>query len=308
MRLKLRQLQYYVAVFEEGSFTAAAHRLNATQSGVSMQIKDLEEILDATLFDRVAKGIIPTKIGHRTYSRAVQILHEVHALKEDVSVQKKQLSGTVRLGVMPTFARSILAPVLEQFLAENPLVDVEIVEAYSSVLTQKVNSGKLDFSVVPADEFAPGIKSSYLATDIEVLVRKAENDAHHLQPITLSDLHELKLVLPLKSNSRRTKIDAQLQSFDITLAGLIECDSMMTTLDLVQRGYWSSILPASLCLQNLVFDGLEVRPLQNPTLNTDYHLIQPVSKPIEEATSILIRQLETAIKSSVAKLQLALRQ
>lgn len=129
--IKTQQLRYLVAVYDEGSITAAAHRVNATQSGVSMQIREIEDRLGVALFERTSAGVVPTKIGDIVYRRAIRVLREIDELEQDVLATREQLEGRVRAGIMPTFARSVLAPTLIGFGEQHPLIDVQVIEGYS---------------------------------------------------------------------------------------------------------------------------------------------------------------------------------
>ena len=99
--MKLQQLRYFVAVYEEGSVTAGAERAHATQSGLSMQIKDLEERYDVVLFDRAAKGVHPTEMGRRLYEYATRILKEVAEAEQGIKALKGIITGHIRVGLMP---------------------------------------------------------------------------------------------------------------------------------------------------------------------------------------------------------------
>jgi LysR family nitrogen assimilation transcriptional regulator len=76
--MNLRQLHIFVGIVEEGSFNKAAQRLNATQSGLSMQVRNLEEDLRVSLFDRSPRGVTLTRAGRLFYGRATEILRQVN--------------------------------------------------------------------------------------------------------------------------------------------------------------------------------------------------------------------------------------
>jgi DNA-binding transcriptional LysR family regulator len=97
-------------------------------------VHDLEDRLGLPLFVRVSAGVTPTKARDQIYRRAVRILREVGRLGEDVSALSDHLTGKVRVRVMPTFARSILAAVLSSFCKANPLVEVGATEGYSAFI------------------------------------------------------------------------------------------------------------------------------------------------------------------------------
>lgn len=293
--VKLQNLRFFVAVYEERSISGAARKVHATQSGVSVQLRDLEEVLGLTLFERTSTGVRPTKAGERIYGRAVRILREVGRLGEDVSALSDHVTGEVRAGIMPTFARAILAPALSAFAEANPLVDVKVTEAYSAVLTQMVRDGELDLAVVPDAVLPDGLRSTYLATDLELLMagRPLEGVA---AAIDLAAVPPLRLVLPGPGNARRGKIEQQLRNFSTPVERILELDSMMTTLDMVARGGWCSILPGCLCLPDLGRPGLSLYPFERPRMTVDYLLIEPAAAAAPVAVQLFAKELSTSIR------------
>ena len=113
--MKLHQLKSIVAIYEEGSISAGAARVNATQSGLSMQIRDLEQRHGVTLFQRSSSGIRPTETGRRFYVKAVDVLRAAWEAEEELRRSRGALTGTVRVGLMPTFTRALLPKVLLRF-------------------------------------------------------------------------------------------------------------------------------------------------------------------------------------------------
>lgn len=263
--MKLQQLRYFVAVYEEGSVTAGAERAHATQSGLSMQIKDLEERYDAVLFERTANGVYPTEMGRRLYEYATRILKEVSEAEQGMKAMKGIVTGHVRVGLMPTFTRAIFPPAVLEFSENYPLVDVSVVEAYSAQLTKDVLQGLLDFAIVPAtpETVQPGLRGLALGTDREFLVSRMGRGKKHMKPTSLKGTPELKLILPGKKNARRTRIDAYLKDNQVKLASLMELDAMLGTLELVAQSDWRTILPGALCIPDVEGDRLCLNPVMD---------------------------------------------
>ncbi len=293
--LKLQHLRYFVAVFEERSITAAAHRVNATQSGVSMQLRDFEETLGLKLFDRTSTGVVPTKAGEQIYARCNRVLREINEFAVDIETHTDQLYGTVRAGIMPTFAKSILAPTLMRFAEQHPFVDVNIIEGYSETLTGKVAKGDLDFAVVPGGDLPTGVRSTLVDTDIEILVRRGGEGGS--KPLELATAPPLSLVLPGPGNARRAKIDRYLNNMCQSKHTILELDSMMATFDLLEKGQFASILPGCLCLPSIEETRLELSPLLNPVLQVDYLLIEPSA----QATSAVVSAFADALSEEIRK-------
>lgn len=295
--IKLQGLRCFVAVYEEGSISAAARKVHATQSGLSVQVSDLEKQLGQPLFERISSGVKPTKVGDQIYRRAIRILREVSGLSEDVAGLSESLTGTVRVGIMPTFARSILAPVLTGFSETNPLVGVTVTEGYSALLTRMVLTGDLDFAVVPDGILPDGLASTLLDTDLELLA-----SSRPLEGVTdvvdMAKIHQLRLVLPGPANARRAKIDQQLKNISGIDHDILELDSMMATLDLVRRGERIAILPGCLCLADLDDPTITLYPILRPRMTVDYLLIEPAAKTMSAAVQHFAESLAHEIRLS----------
>lgn len=295
--VKLQNLRFFVAVYEEGSISAAARKVNATQSGVSVQVRDLEDHLGVVLFERISTGVAPTTAGDQIYRRAVRILREVGLLEEDVTAQSDDLTGEVRVGIMPTFARGILPPVLAAFSDANPHVDVKVTEGYSALLTRMVLMGELDFAIVPDGDLPKGLRCTFLDTDLELLV--SHSPIENTQGVVdLAAIPPLRLVLPGPGNARRAKIDQRLRNVPEVVHGILEMDSMMTTLGMVRREGWSSILPGCLCLPDMADEEINLYPIMRPEMTVDYLLIEPATKAQTVAVRVFAENLSAEIRSS----------
>src|SRR5918996_896276 len=110
MSESLRSIQVFVATYEERSFTAAAKREHATQSGVSQHVRKLEERLGAKLFSRDRGHVVPTPAGEAYYERSVELLRLASAASSVVSRFRGSLTGELVAGLLPTMTRSALAP------------------------------------------------------------------------------------------------------------------------------------------------------------------------------------------------------
>jgi len=289
--IKTQQLRYFVAVYKIGSITAAARQVNATQSGVSMQIREFEENLGLTLFERVSTGVKPTKAGELIYRRANRILREIDEFENDVKLHKGQPYGSVRAGIMPTFSRSILAPTLIEFAEHYPFVEVKVIEGYSETLTAKVANEELDFAIVPAAPLLVGVRSTHVDTDIEVLAQSNAGGDLPAAHTELATSPPLKLALPGGGNARRPKIDRYLQNVCQSDHTILELDSMMATFDLLAQGNYASIFPGCLCISKLDDPKTKLSPIRNPALTVDYLLIEPSTK----ATSPIVSAFEEAL-------------
>jgi DNA-binding transcriptional LysR family regulator len=129
-------LQAFLAVADHRSFTRAAVALNRTQSAVSMQVKRLEEQIQAELFHRTKANVHLSAAGERLLGYARRIL----SLNEEAvgHVREHRLEGRVRLGVMDDYGTVLLPPLLAHFIANYPLIDVEMETGLTSRMTNRL--------------------------------------------------------------------------------------------------------------------------------------------------------------------------
>ena len=288
----LRSIQVFVATYEERSFTAAAKREHATQSGVSQHVRKLEERLGAKLFSRDRGCVVPTPAGEAYYERCVELLRLANAADNAVSRFRGSLTGEIVVGLMPTMTRSALAPALSRFTDEQPNVVIRVVEAYSAVLTQQVRAGDLDFAVVPAIPNTPGIRSRHFLRTIELLVSRRESRLRHLDPVRLKNLGSLRLVVPGPQNTRRRSIETYLAANGLQCERVLELDAMLGTLDFVSRSDWVTILPGIMMAADIERPSVTINPIVDPVFTLDLVLIEPSRRAMSPAARSFLEMLQ----------------
>ena len=300
--MKLQQLRYFVAVYEVGSITGGAARAHATQSGLSMQIKDLEYQLKGSLFERSASGVTPTQMGNQFYTHATQILRSVDEATQAMRTMGEKLTGTIRAGLIPTLTRSILPTTLMAMSTNYPLVETKISEAYSDQLTQDVAQNELDFAIVPAPASGEELRTrnEYLGTDQEFLVSAANHETQHMQPVNLTEGGPYKLVLPGTANARRHRIDAYIQTHNIKVSQILELDSMLGTLELVAASDWKTVLPGLVCLSDKQGDVRKLNPIIGSPLHVDYVMIEPKSSSLSNESKIFADLLKLELDNKIS--------
>ena len=293
----LRQLNSLIAVYEEGSFTAASERENATQSGISQHISAIEKELGINLFTRNSNGVIPTTICHGFYKKSVEAIRTLKTAEQEAINAGKGLSGKVNAGLMPTFTRAALAPVLKSISTTHPNIEISIVESYSGILTDMVKAGELDFALVPVMTGTQGIKYSNLVRDREVLVSSPSFGTNQGEEISLKNLAPLKIVLPTKANIRRIKLEDYFTAHSIEIANIMEMDSMIGTLELVGSTDWVTILPYLICVPDTHSNLRHINPICEPNIYSDFVIIEPIGRSLTPQATFFLKLLKEEITS-----------
>ena len=307
MSVSIKQLKAFVAVVEENSFSLAAERLNATQSGMSMLVQNLELSIGKKLINRVPGKMVLTESGKNFYKYALKILSLMDKALIDAKTDNEDLSGTFNCGLMPTFTRSALPATLSKFLKEYPKVDVKVTEAYSGVLEDMVRTNKLEFAIVPSVKNPTGLNIEFVSSDLNFLVTKKNSEFEHLKPIKLSKLDKIKIILPGVENSRRISLDEYFATHNIKIDKTLEMDGMIGTLEMVASSDWCAILPAVLCDLDILGNLRTLSPLTSPNFTTEYVLITSASKELSSAAKLFSEKICDEIKSITEKMNQKVR-
>jgi DNA-binding transcriptional LysR family regulator len=293
--IPLRQIRAVIAVCEEGSFTRAAERENATQSGISQHVAAVERTLGVQLFERSTGSVTPTPAGLRYYKRCVEAVGTLEHAAEEARSLAGEVTGDLRIGLMPTFTRAVLAPVLDDFVPRCPEVRLHIVEGYSGALTDMVLDDELDFAVVPAFEGTIGLKSRLLVRDREMLISGPRRGLTALAPVRLSECKPLKIVVPGPDNIRRRNLDTYFQSHGVEVAAMLEMDAMIATLEFVARSDWATVLPSVISVNDIGRGELIVNPIVGPELHAEFVVIQPTRRTLSTQARLFLQRFEREV-------------
>lgn len=148
MAFTLRQLQYFIAVAENGTVSGAAQNLSISQSSVTEAIKELEQDLGVSLFERHARGLNITHKGQQFLRHATRILADVGDARRTFTEEREIKSGRLALGVTSLVAGYVLSDVLARYRRAFPGVEVTAIEDNGDYLEHLLIGGELDVAVM----------------------------------------------------------------------------------------------------------------------------------------------------------------
>lgn len=151
-QLNLNHVRIFECVYRTKSMTAAARELHLTQSGVSQHIKAFEEVVGATLFDRINQRVVPTASATQLYDRCKQSLGNLEDAFSELQAEKNQLAGRVHVGMPTEFGNNLVIPLLAKLARKHPLVKFHFRLGYGNEMNNLILKGEVDFAFV--DEFA----------------------------------------------------------------------------------------------------------------------------------------------------------
>jgi LysR family hydrogen peroxide-inducible transcriptional activator len=146
--MTITQLEYIVAVDTYKSFVLAAEKCFVTQPTLSMQVQKLEDMLGVKIFDRTRQPITPTEVGIEIIAQARIMLAESYKIKEIVTDRQKELSGELRIGIIPTIAPYLLPKIIARFLEKYPQVKLVVWEQNTEHLIQQLKLGMIDCGIL----------------------------------------------------------------------------------------------------------------------------------------------------------------
>ena len=291
--MDLRQIRYFVAVYEEGSFSRAAAREHCTQPGISVQIQKLEAELTQKLFERQARGVVPTLAGRHFYSSCAGVLESLRTARQRMLDLAGNIGGSLRIGVAPTLCLNALPRVLPQFLADHPYVEVRVSEAFSGTLTGWVVDGELDVAIVTEPSHQLGLTTNAFFRDELVMVMSPQRAAQLPRPRCWEDLRGLNLVLPSEKHGLRQMVRTQ-AGLSGSPGRTVEVDGMLATLELVRTSDWVTVLPVCAVLEKVERGELVAERFADGGVHLDFYLVHGNSEPVSVAAQSLLGALRQA--------------
>ncbi len=289
MNITLKQLRYFEALARHGHFGRAAEASAISQPALSIQIKELEATLGAALFERTPRQVRLTAFGEAFASRAREILRGVDELGDFARAARGQLSGRLRLGLIPTIAPYLLPPLIAGLGRAYPGLDLDIRETITPRLVEEMTDGRLDAALVALPVSEPALTEVPLFSEDFVLVRPAE-EAEHPMPDP-SDLHTMRLLLLEEGHCFR---DQALSFCSLPKArprhGL-DGSSLATLVQMVGAGIGVTLIPemavASETRTAPVAVGRFARNRPRRTIGMVWRRSSPLAEPLTELSEVI---------------------
>lgn len=237
------QLEYFLAVANYGSFSAAAENSFVTQPSLSMQIKNLEDELGVVLLDRSRKPVIPTEAGRIVLEQAKEAISSFYDIKEKVSDLKGEVAGTLRLGVIPTIAPYLLHKFIPAFSRKYPKVELEIREMITPDIIEDLEKDMLDAAIMAGG--APhDIQEIELFNDKFYAYVSPSNNLYERSNIRIEDIDVRQLLLLSEGHCLRDQVMELCQAKRKVASGYnFESGSIETLMRIVDNTSAITIIP-----------------------------------------------------------------
>ena len=294
--MDLKQIQYFIALFEDGSVTRAAKRLHIVQPALSMQIARLEEELNQKLFERGAHGMSPTAAGRQMYRLFLPIMRDITYAREQLVQRDEVVSGNITIGLIASIAEGALAEALTSFRMRYPQVEVTVADGYSTTLIDWVAGGQLDVAIINKPRAQLSLDSRPLLDEEMVLATSAAHGLDLPGSVQLASLPAVELVLPTKRHGLRGVLDSAAHQLDMMLTPKYEIDALGTIVKLVASTNMATILPR-IAVQRAVDRGtLRVHAILAPRLIRHIVRISHPRRPLSTAAEALVSIIASEIQ------------
>jgi len=243
------QLHVFLAVVENGSYTAAAQRLHMTQPSVSRHIRLLQEHLGVSLFRRVGRRMVPSLAGERLIGIARQVMALTRRVEEEMAALRGEAVGVLRLGGSGAPAWYVVRRLLSAFRQDEPGVGFRLEALPTTGVGLALREGRLDIAITEEEINERGVVCKLLTAMETVLAAPLGGAWEHRKRILLRKLAEAPLVLPAAGSPPRRFLEELLSGREVTLptpVQALEVDDLGTALLLVTAGLGVALLPRPL--------------------------------------------------------------
>lgn len=257
--LNLDYLQTFVVVVEHGSFSAAAERLQLTQPAVSLQIRQLERTLEASLIERVGRKARPTAAGVELLSHAGRIQDTVASAVAAVSSRIKGVAGRVRIGTGATACIFLLPPILGKLRKKYPALEITVVTGNTADIAKGIEENTLDLALVTLPlsgrmfEITPVVEDGFVLIAPKNMALPAR-----VSPAVLST--KAVILYEPSGNTRRLADDWLLRE-GVSLKPVMSLGSVEAIKEMVRAGLGCAILPSMAIRDRETHQNLVVRTL-----------------------------------------------
>jgi LysR family hydrogen peroxide-inducible transcriptional activator len=256
----LRQLRYLEALAGTLHFGRAAEACAVTQPALSMQIKELEDELQVSLVERRKSGIELTEQGAEIVRRGRTILASVRDLLDYAKQRERVLSGSLKLGAIPSIAPYLLPAALPELQRRYPELHLQLRETITETLVRELVSGDLDIILIALPIEDPEVETLHLFDDKFVLAAPATSDKR-ARTATLTMLAHERLLLLEEGHCLRDQALSFCRMVTPEARESFGASSLATIVQMVAHGYGITLLP-ELAVASEVHQRSDIRLLR----------------------------------------------
>jgi len=310
--MTLTQLEYIVALDTHRQFSLAAEKCGITQPTLSMQIQKLEEELDIKIFDRARQPVIPTQLGSSIIAQARVILRESKRMQEIIHEKKDNMSGELRIGIIPTLAPYLLPPLFKHMRDKYPDLVMHVKEIITEEVSQELKSNRLDCGLVVTPLNDPSLKEDVMFYEELFVYVSKKNLLYNKKYVLASDIDPEELWLLEEGHCFRSQILNLCELRKSSVNFKYETGNIETLKRMVDKSDGITILPELAVIEFNKAQMKFVRPLKDPrparevslVTHRDYIKTKIIQTLKEEILSIIPAHMQKLQRKKVVEINL----
>lgn len=258
----LRHIRYFLAVAETGNFTRAAERLHVSQPTLSQQIRQLEDMLGAPLFDRSGRTVRLTDAGEAYHGYARRALQDLDAGQRAIHDVGELTRGNLRLAMTPTFTPYLFGRLIVAFNARYPNISLSVREMPQERVEPMLADDALDLGIAFDNIHLPDLEAlSLFEESLALMVGSNHPLARRRTALTSAELAAESMALLTREFATRGYIERYFRPLDIEPRIMIEVNSVAGVIEAVRSGRFATVLPAAIAAEH---DDLRMLKLEVP--------------------------------------------
>lgn len=298
-RLKTRQLLLLIALDEQRNIHRAAEELHMTQPAASKQLKDLEDMLEVELFDRLPRGMQPTIYGETMIRHARMALTSLSLAHEDIVALKAGLAGQVEAGVIMTASMTLLPRAISRVKQEAPLLRIGVQMDTSNNLLERLRRGSLDFMLGRILEEQPDADLQYeeLAEEPVCAVARVGHPLVAAKGLTLADIAPLAWILSPQGSVLRHRTDMMFRRAGLTPpVNVVDTTALLLIISLLQQTDNLHVLPVEVARYYVSLNMLSIIPIELPCKMDGFGIITRRSRLLSPGANVLLTAIRAAAR------------
>jgi LysR family transcriptional regulator, cyn operon transcriptional activator len=299
--MDFRQLEMFLAVAENSSFTLAGRHLHVAQSAISRKVGMLEEELGESLFKRVNKRIYLTPAGEVMLRYSRRVFQDLRTAALEVSEIGQMKRGSVRIGAGMTACMYVLPPVLEKFRSLYPNIETQVVTGTAENLLYQLRNNLLDLGILTLPVAQPDLQTiAFRTEEMVVLVSARHPTLAKRKSMPVKELAQHPLILFNRETATRKLLDKFFEQSGIRPLVAMESESVATIAPLVRINLGISIVPLPVAIEPSTRKELHHIRLSDVTFTRQIGLVCQRSDYQPRAIRELIDLFRASEQSAIA--------
>lgn len=299
-RLKTRQLMLLTSLDEKRNIHRAAEALDMTQPAASKLLKDLEDALGVSLFERLPRGMQPTWYGEIMIRHARMAMASLNLAYEEISALKSGLTGEVSIGTIMTPGTSLIPQTIARIKRDHPYLKIRVQMESSDVLLPRLRQGQLDILVARLFDAhdKSGLDYEAIADEPICAVGGPMHPLRHARSLKLQDVAALPWIVPPLGSVLRRHFDMSFRAANIDPPiNVLETTAPLVITGMLGQSDMVAVLPRDVAEHYVKHAMAVILPVELPNTMDGYGLITRRDQLLSPGAALMLEALRETITS-----------